>query len=121
MSLRNLTRPLVFAVAAAALTACDASRSEASIATPASATAVGAADPAVVQAVRSYLHTLKLNENDLVSGLAIPFGYPHTPSTPGVGLATVTGRKGPAGHVIYKVTFGECSGCEPTFTEIAPE
>ncbi len=100
--------------------------------------------PAVIESVRAYLHTLKLNEKDVAVGLTIPFAYvppdgrgwiPIEPApdvrvsngmTYAGGSARATGRIGPKGHQVYEVRALTCdpsAQCfkQQKFIEISPE
>jgi hypothetical protein len=77
----------------------------------------------VVESVRAYLHTFRLNERELAPGLTIPYavfvGFFGNPPTGLIGTARATGRIGPAGHQIYEVNLAGNS--EQHFVEIAPQ
>jgi hypothetical protein len=101
------------------LVACAAGNIEA----PASPEAGNAGDSAIVESVRAYLHTFRLNEKDLTAGLTIPFEY-WGGNADVSGTARATGKTGPQGHQVYEVVFSE--GPLPNqrnrrLMEIAPE
>jgi len=88
----------------------------------ASPRAASPADAGVVEAIRAYLRTFKLNERDLPPGLAIPAVHHSADNTTTVFVARVTGRIGPLGHQVYDVAEASCAPClGGHFIEIAPE
>jgi hypothetical protein len=102
-SIGVLTFLVVPMASALGLVACVAGNT---IEAPAGAQAGGADDSAVVESVRAYLHTFKLNERDLTAGLTIPFES-WRGSVDVSGTARATGKTGPQGHQIYEVVFSE--------------
>ena len=55
-------------------------------------------EQSIVKSVRGYLHTFKLDEQDLAEGLTIPWALgDHW------GTAQATGKIGPQGHEVYDV------------------
>jgi hypothetical protein len=96
-----LTRTLAIAAALAAGFAACAPPTPATpttIETPAAPRTNSRVEVAVVESVRAYLHTFKLDEKNLAVGLAIPWAEGGE-----WGVARATGNFGPGGHRIYEV------------------
>jgi hypothetical protein len=94
---------LVAVASALGLVACAAGNN---LEAPAGPHVGSAGDSAVMESVRAYLHTFKLNERELAAGLTIPFEF-WGGNADVSGTARATGKMGPEGHQVYEVISSE--------------